>query len=805
MKKREGQKAYTQKHTALRGLLGGIGTGNISLDACGSLRDFEIFNHPDKGLKLPYCFFALWTKPEGEAPRTKILEAVPDKADRKPMYHAGELMGLPRFSRSRFTCRYPFYEIELFEEGFPFEVSCRAYTPFIPLDAEASGMPFYEMRCEITNRSGKAAEVSVAGSLLNAVGFVSYDGFDRLEQKGSRVNERRKEQGLQGIFLRSEGIGETDLTFGSMALAVPGDAACKTHWQYGGWWDGAEEFWRDFSEDGCLGEPEEEREQTRAERCVASLAVKQYLAPGETKSFVFYTAWHFPNRYGWWPDGHAAADAGEGQRIFRNYYAALWKDAWEVVLWAYGKRSYLEEKSEAFADALYGSTVGEEVLEALVSSITVLRSCTCFRIEDGTFFGWEGCFEKAGSCAGNCTHVWNYAQTLAFLFPELERDMRRTEFLTETDETGFMAFRAKRKLEGKPWEMYPAADGQLGCVLRVYREWKLSGEDDFLRELWPKVKLVMDYACRCWDPDGDGVLEAMQHNTYDIEFYGNTSMTNSLFYGALRAGAAMAEYLGEGEQAAAWLKKAGQGSRKMEELLWNGEYYRQQIEREDLEAHSYQYGEGCLSDQLFGQQLAHLYGLGYLFDEEHVKRAAANIYRYNFKPSLREHESVQRNYALPEEAGLTLCSWPHGGRPKQPFVYSDEVWTGIEYQVAVHLIYEGMTKEALALVEAVRKRYDGTVRSPFDEVECGHHYVRSMASWGLLIALSGYSFDMCKREISFNPAVGEEDFACFYSNGESWGTYRQWREGGELKWEIAPRFGSLEKVRVNGRLITSDL
>ncbi|MCI9297291.1 MAG: hypothetical protein HFI10_07585 [Lachnospiraceae bacterium] len=806
-KEKNRQKIYTGKHAALRALLGGIGTGNISLDACGSFRDFEIFNHPDKGLKLPCYFFALRTKQEGRDADARILEAVPDKANRKPMYHAGELMGLPRFSESRFQCRYPFYEIELLEKDFPFRVKCRAYTPFIPLDADSSGMPYYEMRYEITNCSDEEAEVSVAGSVLNAAGFMEYDGFDRLEEKGRRINERRRADGLSGVFLHGEGIENSDITFGSMALAAPGEVSCKTHWQYGGWWDGAEEFWRDFLEDGVLEEAGEEKEQTRQERCVASLAVKQRIAPGETGVFTFYTAWHFPNRYGWHPDGHVTKEEeGEKEkRVFRNYYAVLWKDAWEVILDAHKRGEYLEEKSKAFSEALYGSTVGEDVLEALVSSITVLRSCTCFRIEDGTFFGWEGCFEKSGSCAGNCTHVWNYAQTAAFLFPELERDMRRTEFLTETDREGRMAFRAKRKLEGSPFEMYPAADGQLGCVMRVYREWKLSGKDDFLKELWQKVKKVMEYACRIWDQDGDGVMEAMQHNTYDIEFYGNTSMTNSVFYGALRAAAKMAEYLGEMETAKGWLLRAEKGSEKMERLLWNGEYYRQRISREEMEAYDYQYGDGCLSDQLFGQQLAHLYGLGYLFDKEHVKKAMSSIYRYNFKRSLKGQRSVQRCYAMAEEAGLVLCSWPRGGRPKQPFVYADEVWTGIEAQVAVHLIYEGMVQEALELVKAVRERYDGIVRSPFDEVECGYHYVRSMASWGLLIALSGYRCDMVKREISFSPAVSQDEFRCFYSNGESWGTYHQWRENGGIRWEVTPCFGNLEGVRVNGKPLPVNL
>lgn len=792
------QKVYTQEHGALRALLGGIGTGNISVDSRGSFRDFEIFGHPDRGLKLPYHFFSLWTRLAGEKPDVRILEAAPPKSDRKAMYHSGELMGLPRFQKSRFICRFPFYEIELIDEELPFEVRLEAYTPFIPLDEDSSGMPFYQMTCRVKNGSDKEAEVSVASSILNCAGFCSYDGFDHLEQKGKRTQEKRAEGELRGLFLTCDGVEEDDTAYGSMALATPQDATWKTHWQYGGWWDGAQEFWQDFSEDGELGEPPKECGQTPQERCVSSAAVKQTLAPGEEKEFVFYTAWYFPNRHGWYPDGHESEGGEKAERIFRNYYSVLYKDAWDVLADAWRRRIWLEEKSRAFSDALYSSTLGADVTEALVTAVTAFRSCTCFRISDGTFFGWEGCFDHAGSCAGNCTHVWNYAQALAFLFPKLEQNMRITDFLTETDEKGCMAFRAKRRLEGKPWEMYPAADGQLGCILRAYREWKISGDEDFLKKIWVKVKQALAYACSQWDGDGDGVLEAMQHNTYDIEFYGYTSMTNSIFYAALLAAAQMAEHFQETELAQRYREKARDGSRKMEQLLWNGEYYRQKISQEDMERHSYQYGDGCLSDQIFGQELAHLYGLGYLFDESHVKSALRAVYRYNFKKTLNGHESVQRNYAMPDEPGLVLCSWPFGGRPEQPFVYSDEVWTGIEAQVAVHLIYEGMTDEGLEVLEAVRNRYDGFSRSPYDEAECGYHYVRSMAWWGLLPALSGYHCDMSSRELSFAPKVSPKDFQCFYSNAESWGIYKQWEQDGKTRWKIIPLYGTLKDVKVNG-------
>ena len=427
--------------------------------------------------------------------------------------------------------------------------------------------------------------------------------------------------------------------------------------------------------------------------------------------------------------------------------------------------------SSLFSKSLYSTTLDPDVIESLVSSIIVLRSNTCFRISDGHFFGWEGCFEHAGSCAGTCTHVWNYAQTMAFLFPDLERSARRTEFLEETDSTGNMAFRAKRLLDGKKWDMLPATDGQLGSILRVYREWKFSGDDDFLREIWDKVVLALEYSIEIWDRDKDGVLEAQQHNTYDIEFYGINSLTNSIFYAALEAASKMAEYMKDVQKAKKWHELFLHGHDKMDVLLWNESYY-EQLLSEDIDTYKYQYGTGCLSDQLLGQELAHLYGIGYILPEEHVKKAVYAIYKNNYCRSLQKHESVQRTYAYPEEGGLVLCSWPKGGRPKQPFVYSDEVWSGIEYQVATHLIYEGYTEEAMEIVHTIRKRQDGIRRSPYNENECGNHYARSMAAWGLLIALSGFKFDLCEDKVEFHPKTNTERFSCFYSTGKEWGIYK---------------------------------
>lgn len=121
------------------------------------------------------------------------------------------------------------------------------------------------------------------------------------------------------------------------------------------------------------------------------------------------------------------------------------------------------------------------------------------------------------------------------------------------------------------------------------------------------------------------------------------------------------------------------------------------------------------------------------------------------------------------EGGVLLCTWPHGDRPSLPFVYSNEVWTGIEYQVASHLILEGMVDEGLDVVQAARSRYDGRVRNPFDEYECGHWYARAMSSYGLLQAFSGVRYDAVDKTLYMAPKV-DGDFSVFLSTETGFGT-----------------------------------
>ena len=166
----------------------------------------------------------------------------------------------------------------------------------------------------------------------------------------------------------------------------------------------------------------------------------------------------------------------------------------------------------------------------------------------------------------------------------------------------------------------------------------------------------------------------------------------------------------------------------------------------------YQYGSGCISDGVIGQWMASLYGIDTTLDQAHVRSTLAAIHKHNFRSDLWGHAVTQRpGYAIGHEPGLILCTWPHGGRPTLPFVYSDEVWTGIEYQVASHLISEGMIEQGMDIVRGVRSRYEGHVRNPFNEYECGSYYARAMASYALLQSFSGVRYSQVSKTLWVAP------------------------------------------------------
>ncbi|MET0771843.1 MAG: GH116 family glycosyl-hydrolase [Candidatus Limnocylindrales bacterium] len=797
-------RSFTDRHRVAAFPLGGIGTGNVSLGARGDLRDWELGDRPAKGNRSPNTFFCIRVQVGDGPPIAKVLEGpIPPPHDLSHGYHPNTAGGLPRFAQSAFEGEYPIATVELEHPDVPLDVRLEAFTPLVPLDPDDSGIPGAVLTWSLRNRADGPVSVTLVGSLINPIGGLAYDGFGNLAAGGLGGNRTtvRDEGGLRGVFLSSDSIDPIDLRAGDLTLATTHpDVTIAPAWLRGAWYDFLQAFWDDLVTDGLLedrGYPMPSEPGTTDTASVGALAA---LAPGASVDIRFLLTWSFPNRTNaWWPD------PAKGR--IRNHYATRFATSWDAARHLVAEMPRLEATTRRFRDLLFDSTLPEEVLDAVSANIVPVRSQTCFRLADGRFHGFEGCFDDAGSCEGTCTHVWSYAYTVSALFPSLEREARRIELTLETDDTGYMSFRTHRPFGSEfvwPWgDQRPEAaiDGQMGTVLRTWREWRLSGDRAWLEPLWPGVQRAMRYAAEHWDTDGDGVPDGRQHNTYDIELHGPNPLSAIYYLAGLRALEELARVMGDETVAADARARFERAGPRTDELLWDGEDYVQRIE--DVDAHRYQHGLGCLADQLLGQLHARLLGLGDLLPPDHVRSAIGAVFRHDFRRDFRDHVNAQRTYVLNDEAGLVLCSWPKGGRPRLPFVYSDEVWTGIEYQVASHLVLEGLVDEGLDVVRAVHARHDGIRRNPWDEVECGHHYVRSMSSWALLLAFSGATADVATGTLGFAPRWSEDDFRCLFAAGTAWGTYRQRRTEGRLEVRIRVAGGSfdLRRLTVDGEVV----
>jgi uncharacterized protein (DUF608 family) len=770
--------------------LGGIGTGTISLGGRGNLRDWEIFNRPDKGVNLPFTFFALHFQQDGQKPVVRVLEGSLTPPFTGPDgYRRGEVPGLPRMEKARFHGEYPFAWIDMEDSRLPLHVTMEAFNPFIPLNPEDSGIPAAVIRFKVKNLSAKPARITIAGSVLNPVGFEGQGTIEGVghDKFGLNVNELRRGPALSGLFLSSQKVKPDAPAFGTLALATPWkNLTYQTHWVRGDWWDDLQIFWDDFAADGRLKDLDEKSPSPDKRTDIGTLGLVATIEPLGEVTLPFILSWNFPN----FLDDFDIVPEQRG-KIFKNHYAERFADAWASAEYLQANLGRLERESRRFQDIFFSSTLPPYILDAASSQASIARTMTCFWLEGGQFFAFEGCNDKVGCCPLNCAHVWNYEQSLAFLFPSLERFMREVDFLSNTKDNGEMVFRTSLPLwSGVYWKFRPAADGSLGRIINLYRDWQLSGDIGFLKKVWPKAKKVLEYSWLAWDADKDGLIEGEQHNTYDIEFYGPNSMIGTFYLGALLAGSRMAEAVGDAEAAKTYKALFEKGRTKFDQLLWNGEYYVQKYDK--VMEKKYQYGDGCLSDQMLGQWLAMVAGLGRFLPEDRLKTTLGSIYKYNFMTDFRDFSNGQRTYALNDERGLVLCTWPKGGRPPLPFVYSDEVWTGIEYHVASHLIYEGLVDEGLSVAKAVRDRYDGLKRNPWDEIECGHHYARAMSSWGLVLALSGYAYSGPDMTLAFAPKIYPDDFRTFWSTGTAWGGYTQKTEKAKgQKAEVAVAQGEL--------------
>ena len=782
--------------------LGGVAAGCLSLGGRGQLKEWWIFNRPDKGWSPQYAFPAIRVQTAGRKPIARVLEAriMPPYSRGPSDLGSANVPGLPRLRTCTFTGQYPMARVDFEDTELPVRVALEAFTPFIPLDADESGLPMAVLRYRVTNPGASAAKASIAWSIENPVGL---QGGNAKSGHG-RQNDYRESRGVKGLLMQNPFLGSSDPQAGTFALSLLGtdEGHCSylRGWPSARWWESPLLFWDDFADDGSLG-PE-----AAWHGMVGALCLEKEIPARASAEYTFLLTWHFPNRTPKWCGW--SAPKGHENNLIGNYYCTRFKDAWAVAEYAAGNLPRLEERTRKFLEVVRNTTLPGAVKDAALSNLSTLATPTSFRTGDGAFHGFEGCVDHSGCCFGSCTHVYAYEPATAHVFPALSRSFREQQFGFSTDAEGLMDFR-----EFLPYGIahygVAAADGQMACIVKAYLDWRLSGDTAWLRHQWPGIKRALEFAWikGGWDANHDGVMEGVQHNTYDIEFIGPNPFCEMWYLAALLAASKMARVAGDESDAAEYQRLFRKGSTWVDANLFNGEFYIQKVGAvakddiakgllegmgtTDTEHPTYQVGDGCLSDQLMGQYFALIAGLDLLVDRGHVEKALRSIWRYNYKQNLADHVCVQRAYALNNESGLVVCEYPNGGRPRVPFPYFAEVWSGSEYAAAALMIEMGMVAEGTQIVENTRRRFDGEKRNPWNEAECGYHYARPMSSWAPLLALSGFRYNGVEKSVVAQPVVNHDNFSSFWSSGTGWGSFSQRTQDRKTHFTLSVAEGNL--------------
>ncbi len=779
-------RVYRGKHLdAIEFPVGGIGSGCLLMDGTARRRAWQIFHNFTYNV-IPDSFFAIRMKQADGKPQVRTLQTVSEGPFEKMT--ALSMRG-----------EYPFAWYDFEDAKLPAEVSLETYNPFIPLDAKNSAIPCAVYNITVKNVSGKPLGVILLGTQQNAVGYVppkaeyrdvSFDEvFDNGNQYrdpivikarkfgtyGQNCNQVRTEDGFCSIDMTIQQSADSR-AYGSMSLSVLNADSTTAIAS----WDDINVLHTDFCEDGKLSSDiAKAGPSPDGETLNGAIAADIQLAPGQSRTVSFLLTWHFPNDLlGGFinpPKWNARAWGGGQWGGKGNMYGNWWENASEVADYVSVNFEKLETETRQFHQTFYQTNLPHWLLDRISGQMAILKSMTCFWTKDNYFGGWEGTGSVDGSCAGNCSHVWHYAQAHSRLFPELARLMRQQE-LGAMKPDGMIPF---RQIDNG----HPALDAQCGIILGAYREHLVSEDGDWLKQYYPAIKKAMEYAIGHWDSDEDGWLTGSQHTTLDCALSGNSSWLGSMYAAALAASEKMALLQDDTPHAKRCRKILDGATNLHNEKLWNGKYFFQIPGKQPLS----DYNNGCAIDQMLGQWWAWQVGLGDLYPRPRIKSAMASVFNNNFRANFVGIQQKPREFVKSDEAAMQIITWPGKDRPARHTAYADEVMSGFEYAAAANMLETGLDTQALTALKAISDRYDGRLRTgykpgwgnlgysgnPFGDDECGKFYSRSLSIYSVLLTSQGYHYVGPQDVLAFSPVWKKQNHRSFFTTATGWGLFTQ--------------------------------
>ncbi|CAB4007959.1 Non-lysosomal glucosylceramidase [Paramuricea clavata] len=517
--------------------------------------------------------------------------------------------------------------------------------------------------------------------------------------------------GYYGIYMNNTKLDENFGTNGELSIGVfnkTGDAnGCLLQFTDAE----LESMWHKFTStglpgQGALGMSDESKTWIGAISCCREIPAK-----GE-ETFTFVLSWHFPNRYCKWD----RVNDPRSVYYLGNYYNKLFKNVQAVVSHTGQFLGKLTKVSRQFRDAMYDSTLPWHLIDSAAARVSVLKSPSFFWCEDTNLFCFEGCSKTSGCCPMNCTHVLNYEMAVAKCFPDLEQKLRNIDLLHNIAPNAIIPSRttmpllAKRDWEGWNWwdgdnitdlaSTSICLDGDLGTVLKAYREIRQFAPQSFVDKIWPKIKAMMRRYMNELDKDKQGLLTGAQPCTYDRTTYGIDTFIGSLYLCALRAAEEMAKLMDEKDLATEYHERFCIGSKNLDTYCFqNGKWYTQVTPQwhpdESL-------GCGTFVDALIGQWWAYSLGLGPLLPKDHMQSHLGWVFERNRVEAFDPKTQKPRPFFDSRDKGLHITYWDvEAGEkvPPVPLLYSLEgAWSGLEHSFAGLMLYENIICDAYWVV-----------------------------------------------------------------------------------------------------------
>ena len=746
--------------------ISGIGTGQVYLSGDGRLWYWNLTANKDKknNPKGPRYMDPDEAKsPAGQGFALQINDEV----------HSLDAKG---FEKVTFTNQCPMGRVNFADAAVPVEVQLDAYTPFIPINRDDSSYPVIVMRYTVTNSSKSVQELSIAGWIENKAN----------NSNKPKVCVYRELENINAVECTSKTKNANSIALGIFGSQKPDFLNLKKTKS------GAQSVFDSDDDAADLPSDGKRVESDGKKMAFASLGRKLSLGPGESETVSFAVSWRYPLvQY-----GTGFGNSKKAKTLGQNHYATLWPAAADAAGEVANREKELYGETKQWTETWYDSTLPYWFLERSFIPINSVQTQVTQRVvppgKKDDFYNLE---EGVRCCPGNCTHVWSYAQGLSRIFPVIERECRdRVEYgLGFNKQSGSIAHR----YQGGRFK--DAIDGTCGTILRVLRESQMTTDYTFLESIWDRVKLSMDHVIKTWDMDEDGMLAGAQHNTLDEPWFGQVHWLINVYHASLKAAAVMARQMKQPQVAERYQQIVAKGVPAMVDLLWNEDfgYFIHKPGEPDNQKHGST--NGCHIDQVLGDSWLMNVGIEPSLPKDKIRKSLQSLWKYNFTPDVGAFRDVMTNgryYAAAGDAGLVMCSFPYGkiepkSGKKSYAGYLNECMTGFEWQVAAHMIWEGMVEEGLAIGKAIYDRYQPAKRNPYNEVECSDHYSRAMASYGAYMAACGYRYDGPEGKLAFGPRLSPENFRAAFTTAEGWGSFTQKVESGKQSAGLELRYGQL--------------